>query len=526
MNISKQIMGTRVFDLGLPSKTLKVLQKSNIKNLHDLFVYKLEKLKGINNDSKHELKVFLNHVKQTYSPNRISNELLFTLDGKQKPYQYINELCEFIFSFQNDSRIIKIIQLRFGLKGNKQHSFTEIGKLYNLTNVRISQILQSSLEIVSKVVNNNSLFYTIKIHDKIINEVEKLYTKIKESGNTLIESEIIRVVENNCNVKFDIKYLNELHFFVFLCGFEKIPAYLFGQTAKTYNTWILSDSINKYLLLRSVNNISTILRNKIIPVHVTELKRLLKKEAIDTEYIQDSLKICSDIEKIEKDTYQYKFEYLHSIADKAYRALYNKKIPIHVKKILKEINNLLLISGSNENVKLYSLHNILIHDNRFSVVGGTGNYFLKEFNNISKAAIAELIEEYFIMNKKGSSFQPIFEYVKSKRPNAKRKSVISIVKQDKRFIKSGKNIYELKLWGGTEIKNVKMYEIQEKIISYLKTSSKTEFTLSNLKIEIENELPLPFSYSKFYYSIYRIPNIKIIKQKNSHVRKIAYCKNL
>ncbi len=66
MNISKQIMETRVFDLGLPSKTLKVLQKSNIKNLHDLFVYKLEKLKGLNNDSKHELKDFLNHVKQTY----------------------------------------------------------------------------------------------------------------------------------------------------------------------------------------------------------------------------------------------------------------------------------------------------------------------------------------------------------------------------------------------------------------------------------------------------------------------------
>jgi len=526
MNIEVHILDTKVTDLGLSNRTVNALQHANIFNIRDLFSNELSNIKGLGRISKNEIRNLQNLITKTFSGIKNENEYLFKYDGQQKLYSYINKLSEVILTTQNDERLLKIIQLRFGLNGNKEYSLVELGEAFDLTRERVRQLEEFSIELIKKVITGKALYYTLRLPPSIIVESNELFSTLKEAGLVLTENEIVKIIEDHYTSKFQNKFINELRFILTLFDFTKLPSYLFGPSINTINTWILSSSINQELLIKSVNRIRDFLRQNVISINLFDLKIGLNKgqsEKINYDYINYSIPICSEIEKLENDEYQIKFEYFSTIADKAYRILNNKKTPMHINEILKEINHLLAISSSPSKVLIQSLRGEILNDDRFDVVGKSSVYFLKDWSNVSRFSISELIEEFFHKINKGSDLSSIYDYVKSKRPNADKKSVYTILKMDDKFIKTNKNIYELKSWGGKEYKVetiVRIHKAKELILKYFQSTNSTETTLPKLKKFIENGLKIPDS--TFYQIVYKLPFLRIEKSGNSRARKVIF----
>ena len=246
-------------------------------------------------------------------------------------------------------------------------------------------------------------------------------------------------------------------------------------------------------------------------------------DKITFDYLNYSILICSEIEKLDNNEYQIKLEHLSTIADKAYRVLYYRKTPLHINEILKEINHLLAISSIPLRVLIQSLRGELLNDDRFDVIGKSSVYFLRIWGDISKSSISELIEDYFHIRNKSSAFSEIYEYVKSKRPNADKRSVYTILILDEKFIKTSKDVFELKSWGGKEYKAqtlIKVHKVKELILNYFQSANSTETTLPNLKRVIEKEFKIPSS--TFYNIVYKLPFLKIEKSGTSKARKVVF----
>ena len=61
-----------------------------------------------------------------------------------------------------------------------------------------------------------------------------------------------------------------------------------------------------------------------------------RKKKIDVSYFNLAHKILDEVEIVNGDKYQIKFEYLSSLADQAYRILNESNEPMHLQEIFKD----------------------------------------------------------------------------------------------------------------------------------------------------------------------------------------------
>lgn len=517
-----------VENLGLSNRSTKALLKTDIKSLRSLLASDINNIKGLGRVSKKEIADLISLIaKSDCTPNDLSGHIFNVMD-EQNIFDYIYDLSNAILSLKKDSRLIRIIELHYGLNENEEYPLENLGEGFEprISKQRVGQLKIIAIETIRKFL----LYGYFKVPPKIINEVHELFLLLKESGEVLTEDKIIKIIENHYSIKFTPTKINELRYILALFKFDRLRHYIFGPSIIVYETWVTSDNINEHLLVSTVKKVRDLLRRLIISTRLFDIKIHLnkgQKEKINVSYIEHSLSICKEIELINNEEYVVKFEYLSKIADKAYRILYENKKPMHINDILKEINHRLVKSNNNPNVLIQSLRGEIISDDRFDVVGKSSIYFLKDWDNIVNSFICELIEECLHKNNKSTSFEDIFKYVNEKRHNAKRKTVKSILRSDKKFIKVGNNVFELSEWGSkpyVQDQVIRINEVSRIIKKYFVENDKSVEMITVLKSAIEKEFSIPFS--TFYQIARRLPFLNIERKKNTRLLIAHYIENV
>lgn len=476
-----------VLDLDL--RTQRTLNRGNVSTLFDIVnlgenglaqIYQL----GIKRvpDVVSKLNDFLTRTKgktlAELQPKR-QKPFLYEATTSEKP-NLIQELVPFIkalvkeLKFQNDYEILK---RRYGLENSKNYTLQEVGDYFGISRERVRQIEARAKEIIKQTLT--ATFSTAKweIPQTIIEEANFLFSLLQNYDVLITEDEALKIMQNRYGNSITKNEMGSIRLLMSLSGLEALPK----ATRETVGislvpAWILLERIDKPLLFKVMDVVYHLLLSEVKPVSkfdiFVQVNKKLKKK-VEPTYLNYVAKICLEVQKVNEETYEFRFEALPSVADKTYRVLYQANKPLHLRDILREINHLQIKTGGQANVIARTLQQQLGSDNRFEPVGRSGEWSLTEWEHVAKETFLELMQEFLHLKQTSATAKEIFDYVRSKRESAKLNSIQSfLVDQKSIFTRVDNGKYGLTAWGlkpmPSERSKVNITEIYAQIDSSIK----------------------------------------------------------
>lgn len=449
-----------VLDLDL--RTQRTLNRGNVSTLFDI----------VNLGENGLAQIYQLGIKRV--PDVVSklNDFLTRTKGKtlaelqpktQKPFLYeattsekpnlIQELVPFIkalvkeLKFQNDYEILK---RRYGLENSKNYTLQEVGDYFGISRERVRQIEARAKEIIKQTLT--ATFSTAKweIPHTIIEEANFLFSLLQNYDVLITEDEALKIMQNRYGNSVTKSEMGSIRFLMSLAGLEALPK----ATRETIGialipSWALLEKVDKSLLFKVIDTVYHLLLEEIKPVSkfdiFIKINGKLKKK-VDSVYLEYATKICTDIQQVDDETYEFRFQSLPSVADKAYMVLYKANKPLHNRDILREVNRLQVTAGEHD-VHDRTLKGQLASDKRFEAIGKSGEWSLIEWEHIAKETILELMQEYFHLKQTPASAKEIFNYVKSKRESVKLTSIHTYLIEKSLFTRVANGKYGLSAWG-------------------------------------------------------------------------------
>lgn len=248
-------------------------------------------------------------------------------------------------------RTAEVIERRFGLKTGKRETLEAIGQSYGITRERVRQIEKEGFDKISSKIKENK---------EVFNHFKKV---IGSFGNLKKEEELLDFLGEG-------KYQNQVYFLLTNSNdFERIP-----ETNNLHTYW----TTNKTSLKEAKKTIETVIANFKKEKNPLSLKELTNKENKDV--FVSHIELSKEIQQSPEKKYGLK-DWLEinpkGTKDKAYLVLKKKEKPLHFTNIASLIEELPFHS-KNKKVHTATVHNELIKDNRFVLVG-RGLYALSEW---------------------------------------------------------------------------------------------------------------------------------------------------
>lgn len=245
-----------------------------------------------------------------------------------------------------------IITRRFGLKTGRKETLESIGRSYSITRERVRQIEETALEQSRKQYRSNESL--LKPY------VDFVSTRLQNNGGFLGEASLFEAFSGNPD-----KSMQNAHLTLVLTLTDRFNR--FDETDEFRPFW----HIDKKKLDFVKNSISTF---------ISSLNK--NKEPIGDKEISVSLRPCLKLSKaIDRNIFNQVglITWPHikpkGVKDKAYLVLKKETKPKHFRDITSLINQL---NFSNRNANVQTVHNELIKDDRFVLVG-RGTYGLSEW---------------------------------------------------------------------------------------------------------------------------------------------------
>ena len=252
-----------------------------------------------------------------------------------------------------------IVSRRFGLKSGKKETLESIGQEYGITRERVRQIEEFALKQLSKLSNDNA---------DVAGYVNWTRNLIESKGGVIKEKELFRAFSGqesdssaNASLLFILSVDGRLvrssendGFYAFwsadaqkLDSFKNAAATLIKSLERSGSV-ILFDELNSFAKKNSVDNVGACLS--------------ISKSISQNIYGQVGLVSWSDVRP-------------RGVEDKAYLVLKRTNSPKHFGEISRLINE---AGFSNKKANVQTVHNELIKDSRFILVG-RGMYALSEW---------------------------------------------------------------------------------------------------------------------------------------------------
>jgi hypothetical protein len=354
----------------------------------------------------------------------------------------------------------EILKRRHGLEGSKDYTLKEIGDNLGITRQRVQQREVRAAQKIGQVLfgSNDSAVFQVPV--SFTQEANELKKFLSTKDVILTEDEIISIIRERCTYDFDPQDVGALRLLLSVFDFNQLPQKVssFRELLPAWITLADKKKVDKKLLLAALPAVRRILWKKVIPLALFDLTAQVNKKQtkrITPESIRLAIKVCSEIECVNADTYQIKIEYLRSLADQAYRILRERDQPMHIRDIHREMKQRLTQAGCPAKSPLKALQTQLVSNKkRFAPIGCGGYWSLLEWSNVPRGTIVELIEEIFNLRGARATLDEVYEYVISKRADVERGSVLTYLsaKEDK-FVKVSKTEYELTSWGTPSVKS-------------------------------------------------------------------------
>ncbi len=274
-------------------------------------------------------------------------------------------------------RQTEVIIRRFGLEGKPRETLQKIGDDFGITRERVRQI---ELESFKKLQDQ-------KERSEVKNIFDEFKQYLKKHGGVKRENLLLKDLGKN-------GYQNYVYFFLTLGD----SFYRFPETLEFYPFWSLDQNL--------FSKVQEIVRN-LVKKFETEKKPLSQEDLLKwalQEYKEDlqlffsSLEIAKEVEKGpfgEFGLVSWPEINPRGVRDRAYLVLKQKREPLHFREIAKLASQLPSGCFSSREVLPQTVHNELIRDERFVLVG-RGIYGLREWGYIPgtvKEIIANILKE-------------------------------------------------------------------------------------------------------------------------------------
>ena len=438
---------------------------------------------------------------------------------------FTKTLMDFLI-FKNE---YKVIQYRFGLNEFPYLTLDETGMILEppVSRERVRQIEQRALDNLSELITGEDQ-RGMRLRKDIFDLLHNYQSSLVSLGQIVNEQIILNHAQDFFSeINFNVPSLRLL---LKILGYKSFDLDANGLSHRY--AWALND-IKTTKIQAAISAISDFLRKEAISKTLDEIKLAVNKDRkadnrfCDYELLQ-AANLSYDIEILDNDKFQLRYQKLGSISDKAYRILYNANESMHVRDIAKLINKEAFKHAEISKITPHHLGVRLSSDSRFASIGRSGKWFLVEWKRFSAKNILDLMENALHSAGEPLSAEAIYDFVHQKRP-AKKEAVVSYLGQDNRFVRVGVDRFALSDWGLASISTSRIHKADKvfskaKLSEYIgmvfKSKQVKEMFLVDLSKEISKLEPKVSSQS-IYISIINSPAVKIVDQQIGRKRKVA-----
>lgn len=436
---------------------------------------------------------------------------------------FLKTICDFLIR-KNE---YEIIQYRFGLNGRSSLTLEDTGIILDITRERVRQVEQRAIDDLLRLINGE-VSRNMKLQKSLVERIRDYKASLYQLGQVVDEQSIANhAIGFFSEVNINLPLLRLL---LYLSGYKSIN--LATNTIENRFAWALKD-IDTKKIQSAISVISSYLRDMAVAKSFDEIKLAVNKdrkaEARFNDYeLKHALNLSFDLEKVDGEKFQIRYDKLSSLPDKIYRILYNADKPIHVRQIAIIVNKEAFKHGEVSRINSHTVGAKLSGDSRFDSIGRSGEWFLTEWEGFSADTVLDLMEDALHSTGEPLSAQAIFDFVREKRP-VEKGAIDSYLSQDSRFVRVGVNLFALRDWGMASVSTTRERRIERvfskaKLCEYIelvfKAKEVDEMFLTDLSQEIGNLEPR-VSQQSIYISIIKSPAVNIINQQQGRVRKIA-----
>jgi DNA-directed RNA polymerase delta subunit len=390
--------------------------------------------------------------------------------------------------YKND---FAILSRRYGFEDNKTYTLEEIGSFLGITRERTRQLEQRSIHTLQAVLNGQNT--RVKCPLELVQEFQQLNTELSQIGKIITENEVKVDIHARYHYEVTEKDLPTVRLILTLFNFKKLRDVNPHSDKAFSSSWMTNKNIHEQDIFEIQTKIQKVLLDTPKPLSFFDLVINInkgRKKPFSQELVSLCLKTLEIVGKNDNECYQINFEYLKSLADKAYRVLFENNVPMKVIEIHKELSYRLSHSHLDPHIPIRSVSQQLVDDTRFKTIGKAG-WALSEWESISTSSAVQIIREYFFARKTEATVGEIVEYVQKKRPDIHKQSIYAYLAQKDKFTKVSKETYVPKEWKWKELEstlsprasktNTIRDEIQKSVIIFLASQENDWTKLSKLK---------------------------------------------
>jgi DNA-directed RNA polymerase delta subunit len=431
-------------------------------------------------------KIFIN---EGISSSSVKDEL------QVEPLREFERMVQQTFSVSGREREMDLLTKRMGLSESKIYTLQEIGDFYGISRERVRQIEKQALGRLIKLIEGSDK--SIAPSPIITNALRRFKSSLREMNVLLLEEDIFQVYksffgDSGENHKEDsIKLLMAAYEFKFIERKELI------SRGFSNNCWLSDNGLIAENIVTHQKTIIGILQQCVIPITFFDLVISIKKKhknVLKADIMRDMLRTIEAVIEVNNDRVQVKMEYLRSLADRAYRVLWERNERMLSTEIVREINRQMILNSSTNRTNTNSLVSQLAGDRRFKSIGKRG-WSLSEWKGHDPRTIVELIRESIFLKNSPATVQEIISHVRNIQPDVKETTIRSYLSQKDRFTRTSITEYALAEWKYKPYKsNQKIREprratirdeVRHEVIKYLSASSNKAVPLRELMCYLE-----------------------------------------
>ncbi|HRY60431.1 MAG TPA: sigma factor-like helix-turn-helix DNA-binding protein [Patescibacteria group bacterium] len=319
----------------------------------------------------------------------------------------------------------KVLMKRFGLSGRKKITLDAIGKEFGVTRERIRQIEVASLNKLRKLV--------ILEHNKPV--FDKIKTIIENNGGVIQEDKLVNelILDLEQNRTEEIKKI--LKFLLLLSNeiqtIEETEHTKSGWALATYKKEVIEDIVKAFGEI--LDSRKETMNDEIIMAEVLK-HAVAQKHAkyVNPEFLKSTIDISKKLHATEdgkRGLTSWPWVKPKTIRDKIFYVLSKKNEPMHFTEIFNSIKN---ASFDQKNATVQTIHNELISDKRFILVG-RGLYGLSDWG-FEPGTVEEVIEKILTKGQPMSQEDIVEEVMKKKK--VKKATVLINLQNSPKFSKT------------------------------------------------------------------------------------------
>lgn len=466
--------------LTLSNRGRNCLHKAGIATIGDLWEARrvgLGRIRLVGEKTAGEIETalddFCNHPRrftddeiESLSDSRKNLIAIKDLDGQANLVSLIVQISKNALLKSGNDREYEVLKRRYGLEGSDTYTLKEIGDFFEVTRERIRQIESKAIGRIRNVLINNS-DKDFRVPQNLVFEANNLRAVFASSAGLMTENEIKAVLQQRYDTPPAVYEIGAIRLMLDVFGFSPIAQNVIGVSHELVPSWLLNEDLDRSLLREALIAVSVVLHESVAPLSFFDLKvRVNRQKAtkITNDYIRFAATIDDTIEILPQDTYQIRFVALPSVADKVYRILYERKMPMDIRSLHREMGHRLTKAGRTADVTEQNLKNRLVSDQRFAPIGRSGRWSLSEWTNIRKDTILDLMKEFFHLQQRAATVDEVYEYVIVVRPDVSKHTIVTyLAGRTDLFTKVSSGMYELAAWGSEPFESRPRIEASESL---------------------------------------------------------------